>query len=184
MIASFKSMSDTKFKNMIKQIRESGFAPMIIPPFQSPGKDDIARVMKLLKLKTGYHMSLPEYNTKTAEEVPFGYSYIGKLEHIAAEKMHGRSTGPLLAKTFQPTAGKRKEGGQKVGEGDTWALASYNATTLLNEMFGPMSDDGRSKNEMINEIVESGHTKFRDTQLSPTKDVLDAYFTGLMLEKK
>lgn len=184
MIASFKNMSDTKFKNMVKQIKESGFAPMIIPPFQSPGKDNIAQVLKLLNLKSGYHMTLPEYNTKTTSAVPFGYSYVGKLEHMAAEKMHGRSTGPLLSKTFQPTAGKRKEGGQKVGEGDTWALASYNATTLLNEMFGPMSDDGRSKNEMINEIVESGHAKFKETQMSPTRDLLEAYFMGLMLEGK
>jgi len=136
-------------------------------------------------LKSGYRMFLPEFNTKTTEEVPFGYSYMGKLEHLAAEKMHGRSTGPVTTKTSQPTAGKRKEGGQKVGEGDTWALASYNAKTLLQEMFGPMSDDNRSKNEMIKEIVENGHAKFKDKiQQSPTRDLLEAYFNGLMLEGK
>jgi DNA-directed RNA polymerase beta subunit len=184
MIASFKHMSDAKFKNMVNQIKIDGFSPIIIPPFQSPGRDSISRVLKLLKLKTGYHMYLPEYKTKTAEAVPFGYSYVGKLEHMAAEKMHGRSTGPVTTKTFQPTAGKRAEGGQKVGEGDTWALASYDATIILSEMFGPMSDDQRSKNEMINSIVETGHTEFKETQVSPTRDLLNAYFMGLMLEEK
>jgi DNA-directed RNA polymerase beta subunit len=184
MIASFKSMSDAKFKNMVTQIRNSGFSPIIIPPFQAPTKDSIGRVLKLLNLKSGYHMMLPEYGVKTASPIPFGYSYVGKLEHMAAEKMHGRSTGPITTKTFQPTAGKRAEGGQKVGEGDTWALASYNALTLLQEMFGPMSDDRRSKSEMITEIVETGHTEFRKTQVSPTRDLVNAYFMALMVEGK
>ncbi len=182
MIASFKAMSDTKFKKMINQIKEAGFAPIVVPPFQGAGRDSVDRVLKLLGLKTGYRMKIPKYNIKTAEEVPFGYSYVGKLEHMAAEKMHSRSTGPVTTKTFQPTAGKRREGGQKVGEGDTWALASYNAEKLLQEMFGPLSDDGRSKNEMINEIIENGHAEFKETKQSPTRDLLKAYFVGLMLE--
>jgi DNA-directed RNA polymerase beta subunit len=184
MIAGFKAMSDAKFKNMVIQIRNTGFAPIIIPPFQAPTKESIGRVLKLLNLKTGYHMTLPEYGVKTASPVLFGYSYIGKLEHMAAEKMHGRSTGPVTTKTFQPTAGKRAEGGQKVGEGDTWALASYNAITLMQELFGPMSDDGRSKNEMITEIVETGHAEFHKTQVSPTRDLVNAYFMALMVEGK
>ncbi len=184
MLTAFKAMSDQKFKKMVDQIRTNGFAPIIIPPFQGPSRDKIDRVLKLLNLKTSYRMKLPEYNVKTQDPVPFGYSYVGKLEHLAAEKMHGRSTGPLTTKTFQPTAGKRKEGGQKVGEGDTWALASYNAKTLLSEMFGPMSDDGTSKKEMINEIVENGHTEFKETKQSPTRNLLNAYFVGLMLESK
>lgn len=184
MIASFKTMSDAKFKNMVNQIKTDGFVPMIIPPFQAPKQESIIRVLKMFNLKSGYHMKLPEYNTKTTAPVPFGYAYIGKLEHMAAEKMHGRSTGPITTKTFQPTAGKRAEGGQKVGEGDTWALASYNATTLLQEMFGPMSDDGKSKNEMINDIVETGHTEFHKTQVSPTRDLVNAYFMALMVEGK
>lgn len=183
-IKSMKAMSNTKFKTMVDQIKQSGFMPIIVPPFQSPKREAIVETLKILNLKSGYHMTLPEYNTKTRDPVPFGYAYNGKLEHMAAEKMHGRSTGPITAKTYQPTAGKRKDGGQKVGEGDTWALASYNAETLMQEMFGPMSDDGKSKNEMINEIIETGHTEFRETQISPTRDLLTAFFNALMIEGK
>lgn len=183
-IRSMKAMSDTKFKNMVQQIRTTGFMPIIVPPFQAPNRDSIVKVLKMLNLKTGYHMTLPEFNTKTRDAVPFGYAYQGKLEHMASEKIHGRSTGPVASKTHQPTAGKRKDGGQKVGEGDTWALASYNAETLMKEMFGPMSDDRRSKNEMINEIIETGHAEFKETQISPTRDLLKAYFHALMIEGK
>jgi DNA-directed RNA polymerase subunit beta len=184
-MSAMKTMSDTKFKKMISQIKETGFAPIIIPPFQGPKRENVDKVLKLLKLQSGYRMYLPKYGVKTAEPVPFGYSYVGKLEHMAAEKMHGRSTGPMTTKILQPTAGKRREGGQKVGEGDTWALSSYNAKALMQELFGPMSDDNRSKNEMINEIIETGHAEFKEEpQATPTRDLLNAYFRGLMLEEK
>lgn len=183
-ISAIKGMNDSKFKQMADQIKNTGFAPIIIPPFQAPKRDNVDRTLKLLGLKSGYKMFLPRYKVETSELVPFGYSYVGKLEHMAAEKIHARSTGPTTTKTFQPTAGKRREGGQKVGEGDTWALASYNATVLLQEMFGPMSDDKKSKNEMLNEIIEKGHADFKETQSSPTRELLNAYFMGLMLEEK
>ena len=79
---------------------------------------------------------------------------------------------------------KRKEGGQKIGEGDTWALASYNCPTVLSEFFGPMSDDHVSKNEMISEIIQNGKTDFKETKVSPTRDLLKAYFISLMLGGK
>ena len=47
-----------------------------------------------------------------------------------------------------------------------------------------MSDDGRSKNEMINEIIENGKAEFKETQLSPTRDLVNAYFMALMVEGK
>ena len=94
------------------------------------------------------------------------------------------ATGPTVGKTLQPTAGKRRDGGQRMGEGDTWAMLSYNATKALSEFFGPMSDDIKTKNEIITDIVQTGQAEFRETQASPTKDLLNAYFTGMMLEEK
>ena len=116
--------------------------------------------------------------------VTFGYEYVSKLEHIGDAKLHARATGPKTGKTGQPTAGKRKEGGQKIGEGDTWALASYNCPTVLSEFFGPMSDDHASKNEMISEIIQKGTTDFKETKVSPTRDLLSAYFISLMIGGK
>ena len=175
------TMPDKKFKQMINQIETTRQIPIVIPPFKAPSRQNIAQALKTLGLKTGYKLSLPEYNTKTKNEVPFGYLYIAKLEHIGANKIHSRSTGPTVGKTSQPTAGKRREGGQRMGEGDTWALLSYNCPTVLSEMFGPLSDDVVSKKEMEAEIVETGNTDFKATKASPTKDLLNAYFVSLML---
>jgi len=180
-INNLKKLSDSQFKLMIEQTRTSGFIPIVIPPFQGPNYKQILPVLRSLGLKETYHMTLPEFHTKTRNPVPFGYTYISKLEHIGEFKAHARSTGPMVGKTLQPTSGKRREGGQRMGEGDTWALASYNCPKLISEFFGPLSDDGKTKNEMIAEIYQTGSAKFRKTKTSPTKSLLNAYFIGLML---
>ena len=107
---------------------------------------------------------------------------MAKLEHIGKDKLHARSTGPMVGKIGQPTGGKSREGGQRMGEGDTWALASYNCPTLLSEFFGPMSDDVVTKNEILTEIIQTGSAEFKPTKVSPTKDLLNAYFTSMMIK--
>jgi DNA-directed RNA polymerase subunit beta len=184
MIAKLKSMSATQFKLMVDQIRTHNVVPIVVPPFNSPANKEIGQAMKYLKLKPSYPLTLPEFGIKTKNPVAVGYLYLAKLEHIGDMKLHARSTGPTVGKTLQPTGGKRREGGQRMGEGDTWAMLSYNATTALSEFFGPMSDDIKTKNEIITDIVQTGQAEFRDTQASPTKDLLNAYFTGMMLEEK
>jgi DNA-directed RNA polymerase subunit beta len=166
---------------MVNQIKQFGFVPMIMPPFDSPTYKQILPLLKKLNLKTAYHLKLPEYNTYTKSPVPFGYTYITKLEHIGEAKAHARSTGPMVGKIGQPTGGKSRDGGQRFGEGDTWALASYNCPILLSELLGPLSDDVVTKNEILTDIIQTGEAEFRETKVSPTRDLLRAYFTSLML---
>lgn len=181
LVAQLTKMSSSKYDQMISQVKNNMFIPIVVPPFQGARHKSILEVLKMLKLKTGYKLKLPEYNTLTLNEVPFGYEYVAKLEHIGDIKLHSRSTGPMTGKVGQPTAGKSREGGQKIGEGDTWALSSYNCPTILSEFFGPMSDDHLSKNEMIADIIQTGKTDFKETKISPTRDLLKAYFISLML---
>ena len=180
-MSNLSKLSAGQFKTMINQIEQTGFFPIIVPPFQGPTYKQILPLLKKLGLKSGYNLALPEFNTKTQSAVPFGYLYIAKLEHIGEMKAHSRSTGPTVGKTLQPTAGKSREGGQRMGEGDTWALASYNCPTLLAEFFGPLSDDQVTKNEILTEIIQKGEANFRPAKTSPTKELLNAYFTSLML---
>ena len=90
----------------------------------------------------------------------------------------------MVGKTLQPTAGKRREGGQRMGEADTYALLSYNCPLTLSEFFGPLSDDVVTKNEIITDIIQTGEADWRETKASPTKDLLNAYFIAMMLEEK
>ena len=56
------------------------------------------------------------------QPVLIGKSYILKLIHQVDEKIHGRSTGPYSLVTQQPVRGRAKQGGQRVGEMEVWAL--------------------------------------------------------------
>ena len=181
LIYAIEHMAPVKYQELVNQIKNTGFFPIIIPPFQAPNNKQIKQVMDILGLKSGYKLRIPEYNTSTSNEVPIGYMYIQKLEQIGEMKIYSRSTGPVTGKTLQPTAGKRKEGGQKLGEMDTYSLISYNTPILLSEMLGPLSDDHITKNEMINDIIHFGSAKYRDAKVAPVQDLVKSYFIALML---
>jgi len=180
-IAKFRAMSDSKFKLFVKQVKDSDSYTIIIPPFKAPAYKEILAALKVLGLKGGYNLMLPEFNTRTKSKVPLGYMYILKLEHIAKDKLHARSTGPVTSKTFQPTAGKKREGGQRMGELDTYSFISYNCPNLLAEFFGPLSDDHITKNEILSDIIQTGAAKYRTPKASPVRDLLNSYFISLMI---
>ena len=76
-----------------------------------------------------------------AQRVVVGTAYIMKLEHLAEDKMHARSTGPYTLITQQPLGGKAQFGGQRFGEMEVWALEAHNAAHTLQEMLTIKSDD-------------------------------------------
>jgi len=181
-IMKIERMTDKKFKEFMVQIKKDESFPLIIPPFKAPKYQDILNILKILKLKTGYYLNLPEYNVKTKNPVPVGYMYISKLEHLGEAKIYARSTGPT-GKTGQPTAGKRKMGGQRLGELDSYSLISYNCIATLAELMGPLSDDYVTKDEIISEISQTGKAAYRPAKINPSKELLNSYFTSLMLER-
>ena len=76
-----------------------------------------------------------------------GYIYMLKLHHMVDDKMHARSIGPYSLITQQPLGGKANFGGQRFGEMEVWALESYGAANVLQEVLTVKSDDvmGRAK---------------------------------------
>jgi DNA-directed RNA polymerase subunit beta len=81
------------------------------------------------------------------ERTTVGVMHMIKLNHMVADKIHARSTGPYTMVTQQPLGGKAQNGGQRFGEMEVWALESYGAANTLQEMLTLKSDDvyGRSK---------------------------------------
>ncbi|HEY5441957.1 MAG TPA: DNA-directed RNA polymerase subunit beta, partial [Candidatus Saccharimonadales bacterium] len=81
------------------------------------------------------------------ERTTVGSMYMIKLNHMVADKIHARSTGPYTMVTQQPLGGKAQNGGQRFGEMEVWALEAYGAAYTLQEMLTIKSDDvyGRSK---------------------------------------
>jgi len=75
------------------------------------------------------------------EDVLVGESYILKLVHIVDEKIYSRSTGPYSLITQQPVRGRARNGGQRVGEIEIWALEGFGASYILQEILTVKSDD-------------------------------------------
>ncbi len=85
--------------------------------------------------------------------ITVGVLYLLKLEHIAAEKIHARSTGPYALITQQPLGGKAQFGGQRLGEMEVWALEAYGASALLQEMLTLKSDDVKGRVQLYKAIL-------------------------------
>jgi len=181
--ANLNTMNASRYSMFIKELEAHTFFPIIIPPYKTPKTSDIHAVYKFLKIPQAYHLMLPEYGIKTLDEVSVGYVYYQKLEHMAKLKLHSRSTGSVISKTGQPTAGKRRGGGIRVGEADIYALVSHNATNISNELFGAMSDGTQAKNEEISNILMNGHTEYVHSEDSQVAELLRCYFIAMMLQK-
>ena len=89
-----------------------------------------------------------------AQEVTVGYVYFLKLNHLVADKMHARSTGPYSLVTQQPLGGKAQHGGQRLGEMEVWALEAYGAAHTLQEMLTLKSDDVLGRREIYESVVK------------------------------
>ena len=89
-----------------------------------------------------------------AQEVTVGHVYFLKLNHLVADKMHARSTGPYSLVTQQPLGGKAQHGGQRLGEMEVWALEAYGAAHTLQEMLTIKSDDVLGRREIYESIVK------------------------------
>ena len=68
------------------------------------------------------------------QPVIIGKPYILKLIHQVDDKIRGRSSGHYALVTQQPLRGRAKQGGQRVGEMEVWALEGFEVAHILQEI--------------------------------------------------
>lgn len=104
--------------------------------------EDMSRIL----VENGYSYAGKEFLTSGITGEPleayvyFGPIYYQKLKHMVQDKMHARARGPRAILTRQPTEGRSRDGGLRLGEMERDCLIGYGATQLLLERLMLSSD--------------------------------------------
>lgn len=112
-------------------------------PFTSLSVEELEEVMEK---GCGFHKHGHEilYNGMTGEQLQvsvfIGPTFYQRLKHMVSDKVHSRSTGPMVALTRQPSEGRVRDGGLRLGEMEKDCLLGHGSVSYLKETMVDKSD--------------------------------------------
>jgi len=117
--------------------------PLDGTPFESDNwTEELIKMAK--KLGMNYFGERTLFDGKTGKmmkaHILMGPVYYQRLKHLARDKLHARATGKVTMLTLQPTEGKARGGGLRLGEMERDALLGHGVSQFLHERFVDSSD--------------------------------------------
>nr|YP_009144884.1 RNA polymerase beta subunit [Euglenaria anabaena]AKJ83331.1 RNA polymerase beta subunit [Euglenaria anabaena] len=88
------------------------------------------------------------------QPITIGYSYMLKLMHMVDDKINARLIGPYSLILKQPVRGKSRNGGQRFGEMEVWAIEGFGAAYTLQELLTIKSDDITNRTKALYSIMK------------------------------
>lgn len=132
-------------------------------------------------MKDKLNLNLPVINNDI--EIPnifCGPMYIQKLSKISSKIVNARDLGAVKSITKQPTRGRSKSGGSRLGQMEMEAIVANGCLKSLRELFSVKSDWNEGKKDLIKQLIAKGDYKLpENTSSSRTKEVVDVYIKFL-----
>ena len=115
-------------------------------PFTDCSVESIAKVLELSGMERYGNEIM--YNGRTGEQIQteifIGPTYYQRLKHMVCDKIHARgSNGPIVMLTRQPSEGRARNGGLRLGEMERDCLIGHGVSEFMKEKMLDTSDNYR-----------------------------------------
>ena len=115
-------------------------------PYNDCSVEDIAKVLEESGMERYGNEIM--YNGRTGEQIKteifIGPTYYQRLKHMVTDKVHSRgSNGPIVMLTRQPSEGRARSGGLRLGEMERDCFIAHGTSNFLAERMLHVSDNYR-----------------------------------------